>query len=59
MGSCFLSSWRLVLKGKCPEINRMEGKVCQVAVRDAHEKTLECPLDCKEIKQVHPKGNQP
>ena len=23
------------------------------------EKTLENPLDCKEIKQVHPKGNQP
>ena len=23
------------------------------------EKTLACPLDCKEIKQVHPKGNQP
>ena len=23
------------------------------------EKTLESPLDCKEIKQVHPKGNQP
>ena len=23
------------------------------------EKTLECPLDCKEIKPVHPKGNQP
>ena len=22
------------------------------------EKTLEHPLDCKEIKQVHPKGNQ-
>ena len=22
------------------------------------EKTLESPLDCKEIKQVHPKGNQ-
>ena len=22
------------------------------------EKTLEGPLDCKEIKQVHPKGNQ-
>ena len=22
------------------------------------EKTLECPLDCKEIQQVHPKGNQ-
>ena len=23
------------------------------------EKTLEGPLDCKEIKPVHPKGNQP
>ena len=23
------------------------------------EKTLECPLDCKEIKLVNPKGNQP
>ena len=23
------------------------------------EKTLERPLDCKEIKTVHPKGNQP
>ena len=23
------------------------------------EKTLETPLDCKEIEQVHPKGNQP
>ena len=23
------------------------------------EKTLECPLDCKEIQQVNPKGNQP
>ena len=22
------------------------------------EKTLESPLDCKEIKLVHPKGNQ-
>ena len=22
------------------------------------EKTLECPLDCKEIKTVNPKGNQ-
>ena len=22
------------------------------------EKTLECPLDCKEIKPVHPEGNQ-
>ena len=23
------------------------------------EKTLESPLDCKEIQTVHPKGNQP
>ena len=23
------------------------------------EKTLESPLDCKEIKQINPKGNQP
>ena len=23
------------------------------------EKTLESPLDCKEIQRVHPKGNQP
>ena len=22
------------------------------------EKTFECPMDCKEIKPVHPKGNQ-
>ena len=22
------------------------------------EKTLECPLDCKEIKEINPKGNQ-
>ena len=25
---------------------------------DAFEKTLESPLDCKEIKPVSPKGNQ-
>ena len=25
----------------------------------AFEKTLESPLDCKEIKPVNPKGNQP
>ena len=23
------------------------------------EKTLQCPLDCKEIKPVNPKENQP
>ena len=25
----------------------------------ALEKTLESPMDCKEIQPVHPKGNQP
>ena len=25
---------------------------------DVAEKTLESPLDCKEIQPVHPKGNQ-
>ena len=25
---------------------------------DAFEKTLESPLDCKEVQPVHPKGNQ-
>ena len=23
------------------------------------QKTLECPCDCKEVKPVNPKGNQP
>ena len=32
---------------------------CQrVDVFELLEKTLESPLDCKEIKTVHPKGNQ-
>ena len=26
---------------------------------DLSEKTLNCTLDCKEIKPIHPKGNQP
>ena len=59
MGNCFHSSRRLLLQGKCPEINKKEGKVWQVAVRDALEKIFESPLGFKEIKRVHPKGNQP
>ena len=31
-------------------------KLCSPTVL---EKTLESPLDCKEIKPVNPKGNQP
>ena len=27
-------------------------------VEEVLEKTLESPLDCKEIQPVHPKGNQ-
>ena len=30
------------------------GNTCTLVV----EKTLESPLDCKEIQQVYPKGNQ-
>ena len=26
--------------------------------RTGHGKTLESPLDCKEVQPVHPKGNQ-
>ena len=43
------------------ELNHKEGWLlknwCFWAV--VLEKTLESPLDCKEIKQVNPKGNQP
>ena len=38
-------AWRLFAKGD-PE--------CVLVL----EKTLESPLDCKEIQPVHPKGNQ-
>ena len=34
----------------------MEKAECQRI--DAFEKTLESPLDCKEIQPVHPKGDQ-
>ena len=27
-------------------------------IKKAYEKTLESPLDCKEIQPVHPKGDQ-
>ena len=30
----------------------------QVSLTVELEKTLESPLDCKEIRPVHPKGNQ-
>ena len=42
-------SWT-VKKAECPKIDAFE-LLCL-------EKTLECPLDCKEIQPVHPKGDQ-
>ena len=37
---------------KKPESQRIDAFVVLV-------KTLESPLDCKEMQEVHPKGNQP
>ena len=51
----------VVMYGWMLELDRTEGWVlknwCFQTVM--LEKTLESPLDCKEIKPVHPKGNQP
>ena len=33
-------------------------KKAEHQIIDVLEKTLESPLDCKEIQPVHPKGNQ-
>ena len=41
-------SWS-IKKAECRKIN---------ALRRLLEKTLDSPLDCKEIEQVNPKGNQ-
>ena len=42
-------SW-IIKKAECQRINAFQIMVLK--------KTLESPLDCKEIKPVHPKGNQ-
>ena len=42
-------SWT-IKKAECQRIDAFEMVL---------EKTLESPLDCKEIQSVHPKGNQP
>ena len=44
-------SWT-IKKAECRRIDAFE--LCVVL-----EKTLESPLDCKEIQPVHPKGDQP
>ena len=49
---CFMyrcESWT-IKKAECPEILCFQFVVLK--------KTLESPLDCKEIKPVNPKGNQ-
>ena len=49
MVMCGCESWT-IKKAECPRIDAFGTVVL--------EKTLESPLDCKEIQQVHPKGNQ-
>ena len=46
---CGCESWT-IKKAECQRIDAFELWL---------EKTLESPLDSKEIKPVHPKGNQP
>ena len=46
-------SWT-IKKAECWKRNKENWGFCTVPL----EKTLESPLDCKEIKLVHPKGNQ-
>ena len=43
-------SW-IIKKAECQRTDAFEASVVL-------EKTLESPLDCKEIQPVHPKGNQ-
>ena len=53
--------WRVEMPWKGPKLDHKEGWApknwCFQNV--ILEKTLESPLDCKEIKPVNPKGNQP
>ena len=40
----------------------LSGQICPKFLNEDFiflEKTLESPLDCKEIQPVHPRGNQP
>ena len=53
-----------MLENEKPTINNCNGTtgvswdICSFLIVML-EKTLESPLDCKEIKRVNPKGNQP
>ena len=56
MTKSYKLSWSLVvneeMKAHCPEL------APNLSLYLVLEKTLESPLDCKEIQPVHPKGNQ-
>ena len=39
-------------------INKHMNKNCMIMSINIFEKTLESPLDCKEIKPINPEGNQ-
>ena len=58
---CLPSQSYVIVMYRCEELNHKEGWAsknwCFWTV--VLEKTLESPLDCKEIKSVNPKGNQP
>ena len=42
----------------CESWTIKKGKHRRIDAFELLEKTLESPLDCKEIQPVHPKGNQ-
>ena len=48
----------LVLENKCPSVLERIEHLGEINTLVVLEKTLESPLDCKEIQPVHPKGNQ-
>ena len=54
-GYCFSSSHGWMWELDCEESWALKNWWCWTAVL---EKTLESPLDCQEIKVVHPKGDQ-
>ena len=55
LGSTGSSAWCSEMMSTCKPIKPHLPAASSVPV----EKTLESPLDCKEIKPVNPKGNQP
>ena len=56
-----LVSWNLHYSGRSQTINKLVNYILgdEAFQTVVLEKTPESPLDCKEIKPVSPKGNQP